>query len=195
MVVSVILAASCGGDNDRETVASTSTTVTSRVATTPSVISSTSTTHAPSTTRSRPTTPTLPSDPEVLVRIGETARAGDIELTVTALRFDPCAGTDYQALPGNTFAVVTAEFTMTRITGDTGFLGPLTWSLQDNDGQTYTGVASCHDAESDEAWLEPGSTVVRVISFEIPGGAQGLQFTYEGGDDTDGQTVIVDLGE
>jgi hypothetical protein len=145
--------------------------------------------------RPRATTPTLPVEPEVFGTIGETVRAGDIEVTVHDLRFDPCGDTEYEALPGNTFAVVTVEFTMTRAGGDTGFLGPLTWSLADNDGMTYTSVASCHDAGSGRPPLEPGSTVVTEISFEIPGTAEGLAFAYYAGSDTDEQTVIVDLGE
>lgn len=116
-------------------------------------------------------------------------------MTVTGLRFDPCTTSEYEALPGNTFAVVSAEFTLTRASGDVGYLGVLTWSLLDSNGESYTSVPSCQDAANEGATLEPGSTVERVISFEIPGTAQGLRFTYFAGDDTAEQTIVVDLGE
>jgi hypothetical protein len=189
LLAAVALAGACSVDNG----VSTSTTV-GQSSTTPPTTASTSNTVPPSA-RPRPTTPTLPVEPEVFGRIGETVRAGDVEVTVHDLRFDPCGGTEYEALPGNTFAVLTVEFTMTRAGGDTGFLGPLTWSLSDSDGMTYTSAPSCHDAESGRPPLEPGSTVVAEISFQIPGTAQGLSFAYYAGSDTDEQTIIVDLGE
>jgi hypothetical protein len=189
MLAAAALAGACSVDNG----VSTTTTV-EQSSTTPPTTASTSNTVRPPA-RPRPTTPTLPVEPEVLGRIGETVRAGDVEVTVHDLRFDPCGDTEYEALPGSTFAVLTVEFTMTRAAGDTGFLGPLTWSLADSDGMTYTSAPSCHDAASGRAPLEPGSSVVTEISFEIPGAAQGLSFTYNAGSDTDEQTIVVDLGE
>jgi hypothetical protein len=189
LLAAVALAGACSVDSG----VSSSPTIGQSSTTLPTTASTSNT--VPPSARPRPTTPTLPVEPEVFGRIGETVRAGDVEVTVDALRFDPCGGTEYEALPGNTFAVLTVEFTMTRAAGDTGFLGPLTWSLADSDGTTYTSALSCHDADGGRAPLEPGSSVVTEISFEIPGTAQGLSFAYYAGSDTDEQTIVVDLGE
>lgn len=150
-------------------------------------------TATPTDVPGRAVTEDVPEGP-VHGRMGEPVVAGDMRVTVHGLRFDNCPDDPvYEALPGNTYALVDAEFELLRSQPGAGFLGPLMWELHDSSGEDYTSESSCHE-EGDTSSLRPGNPVRRTIAFQVPGHASGLVFVYGANADSK-RPIVIDLGE
>jgi plastocyanin len=142
----------------------------------------------------RPTTPIEPSG-QRFISVGETGTAYGVDVTVDRVWFDNCAGTLYQAMPGDTILFVQATLT-NHTANTTARYGALDWTLEDAAGETYSAsITTCHDLEPGPI-LNPGLTVRKVLGFELSPDVHGLALTWEGLDEPTGDdTIVISLGD
>jgi hypothetical protein len=127
--------------------------------------------------------------------VGETGTAYGVDVTVNRVWFDNCAGTLYEAAPGNTILFVQATLTNHTVNTTVRY-GALDWTLEDAAGETYSAsITTCHDLEPGPI-LNPGLTVQKVLGFELSPDVHGLSLTWVGLDEPAGDdTIVITLGE
>lgn len=111
-------------------------------------------------------------------RIGETAKVGDLEITVNSIERNFSTGNRYDT-PDDGYEYVKVSLTIANNSDEKAEYSPLDFEMEDGDGDIHSYATSLQSDHLKSGSLAPGGKKSGSLVFEVPIGDKELTLHYE----------------